>query len=87
MDKGYNTMTHRIINVEALDETSSSISIELANGSIIILELGSKEHDPLFAQIKELAKPKTDGERVYWLNGASLTLDEIMALLEEESED
>ena len=37
--------------------------------------------DPLFAQLKELSLPKTDGDRVYWLNGASLTVDEIMAML------
>lgn len=77
-------MAKRIAKVEALDEQSDSISIELENGSIVVLELSPKHGNPLFAEIKDLSMPKTDGERVYWSNGASLTLDEIMEMLEEE---
>ena len=79
-------MAKKIVKVEALDEQSECISVELANGSIIVLELASKHDDPLFAEIKELFRPKTDGERVYWANGASLTLDEIMEKLANEAE-
>ena len=79
-------MSEKIRTVETLDEKSECISVELANGSIVILELAQKQSDPLFAEIKELSHPRTDGERVYWTNGASLTLDEIMELLESDAE-
>jgi hypothetical protein len=78
-------MPDKIVRVEALDEHSQHISIELENGSIIILELTPKLDDPLFAQIKELSRPRTDGDRVYWANGANLTLDEILEMLTSET--
>ncbi len=78
-------MTKRIIKVSSLDEQPDCISIELANGSIILLDLDIKKTDPLFAQIKDLSKPNTDGEKIFWLNGASLSLDEILELLESDS--
>lgn len=77
-------MHEKIVRVEALDEQSQCISVELENGSIILLELTPKLGDPLFAQIKELSRPKTDGDRVYWANGASITLDQILAMLTDE---
>mgnify|MGYP001260805807 CR=1 FL=1 len=78
-------MPEKIVRVEALDEESQSISVELENGSIILLELTPKLSDPLFAQIRELSRPRTDGNRVYWANGASLTLDEILNILTSET--
>jgi hypothetical protein len=78
-------MPEKIVRVEALDEQSQSISVELENGSIILLELSPKLSNPLFAQIRELSRPKTDGARVYWSNGASLTLNEIMEMLTSET--
>jgi hypothetical protein len=74
-------MPEKIVRVEALDEQSQHISVELENGSIIVLELTPKLVDPLFAQIRELTRPRTDGGCVYWANGASLTLDELMEML------
>lgn len=78
-------MPEKIVKVEALDEQSQCISVELENGSIILLELTPKLADPLFAQIRELSRPRTDGDRVYWANGASLTLDEIIKMLTSEA--
>ncbi len=78
-------MSRKIIRVEALDEHSQRISVELENGSIILLELVPKLGDPLFAQIRELSRPRTNGDRVYWANGASLTLDEILEMLTNET--
>lgn len=78
-------MPEKIVRVEALDEQSQCISVGLENGSIIILELTPKLNDPLFAQIKDLYRPRTDGSRVYWTNGASLTLDELLELLTSEN--
>jgi hypothetical protein len=83
--KGDVRMPEKIVRVEALDEQSQRISVELENGSIVVLELTTKLDDPLFAQIRDLSRPRTDGDRVYWANGASLTLDEILELLTSET--
>jgi hypothetical protein len=76
-----NARKRTIIRVEADIRYPEQIDIELDNGSYITLTLKPKENDPLFAEIRELALPRTDGQRVYWANGASLTLEEIMAML------
>jgi hypothetical protein len=78
-------MSEKIVRVEAFDEQSQCISVELENGSIIVLELTPKLDDPLFAQIRNLSRPRTDGNRVYWANGASLTIDEILEMLTSET--
>ncbi|MEN6312742.1 MAG: hypothetical protein ABFD25_00685 [Clostridiaceae bacterium] len=51
------------------------------------MELTPKLSDPLFAQIRELSRPRTDGDRVYWATGASLTLDQILEMLTSEMSD
>lgn len=76
-------MAGKIIKVEALEDQSDCIAVELENGSIAILELNARYSDPLFAEIKNLSCPKTDGERIYWSNGASLNVEEIIKMLEE----
>jgi len=76
-------MVGKIKKVEALDDQSDCIAVELENSSIAILELAARHGDPLFAEIKNLSRPKTDGERIYWSNGASLTVDDIIKMLEE----
>lgn len=75
----------RIINAQANGENPNEIIIELDNGAMLLLELGPKLHDPLFAEIHTLCLPRTDGGRVYWANGASLNLDEIMDMLTDET--
>lgn len=74
-------MPEKIVKVEALDDLSQQISVELESGSIILLSLAPKLGEPLFAQIRELSRPKTDGDRVYWATGASLSLDDILTIL------
>ncbi|SBW08983.1 hypothetical protein KL86CLO1_12556 [uncultured Eubacteriales bacterium] len=76
----------RIASAQAYEGDPNEIIIELDNGSAILLELKPKLGDPLFSEISGLAMPRTDGERVYWANGASLTLDEIMEMLESETD-
>ena len=76
-------MASKILRVETLDGQSDCIAVELENGSMAILELSARQDDPLFADIRKLSRPKTDGDRVYWSNGASLTVDEIMTMLAE----
>ena len=75
-------MKRKIISIEAHDGDFSMIDIELDNNTVIMLTLKSKQNEPLIAEaIKEMLLPKTDGSRVFWLNGASLTLDEIIAMV------
>jgi len=62
----------------------NEITIELDNGVYINLTLEPKRGDPKFAEIWALSLPKTDGDRVYWSNGASLTMDEIIAMIQAE---
>lgn len=75
----------RIVSAQAYDGDPNQILVELDNGAILMLELTPKLHDPLFAEIPTLCLPRTDGARVYWSNGASLSLDEIMELLTDET--
>jgi hypothetical protein len=70
-----------IIGVTAEIEDPEEINVELDNGVVIALKLEPKLNDPKFAEIRELSLPRTDGNRVYWVNGASLTVDEIMEML------
>ncbi len=76
----------KIISAQAYDGNPNQIIVELDNGAVMMLELASKLHDPLFAEIQTLCLPRTDGERVYWSNGASLSLDEILELLTYETD-
>jgi len=77
----------KIVKVSADLESLDEINVELDNGVYLGLTLKDKMSDPLFAQIKELSLPKTDGDRVYWFNGASLTVDDIMAMLRADKND
>jgi hypothetical protein len=71
----------KIVAAQANIDRPNEIIVMLDNGVKIDLSLKSKLDDPKFAEICELSLPKTDGERLYWLNGASLTVDEIMEML------
>jgi hypothetical protein len=76
-------LANRVIRrVEVYEGDPEEIDIDLDNGNSIMLLLHCKRNEPLFAEIaKERFIPKTDGKRVYWYNGASLTLEEIAAML------
>ena len=72
----------KIVSVGALDGDSFGITLE--SGHTILLELGSRIREPAFAALVEngeFCKPRTDGERIYWLGGASITLEEILEML------
>lgn len=71
----------KIVGVGSLGD--DTIDIHLDNGSNILLELAHKLKEPEFAILLEgdrLSCPKTDGARVYWRDGPSLSLDEIMEM-------
>ena len=60
------------------------LHIDLNNGSYMVFNLDSLVHEPLFsdAVMNRVGKPKTDGERVYWDNGASLSIRDIMNIMQ-----
>lgn len=72
----------KIVSVGALDGDSFGITLE--SGHTILLELGSRIQEPTFAALVEngdFCKPRTDGERIYWPGGVSITLEEILGML------
>jgi len=74
----------KITKVFINDDDPEEIVIQLDNGNNILFKLKPKLNEPLFAEIKELSQPKTDGERIYWYNGASIGITEIMEIIREE---
>jgi hypothetical protein len=74
-------LERKIVSAESDLEDLDSVSVELYNGVVINFSIKPNLSDAKFAEIKELSLPKTDGQCVYWSNGACLTADEIMAKL------
>ena len=65
-----------------------SLYVYLHNGASMIIYLDSKACEPLFFDILKGrcdTRAKTDGSRVYWENGASLTLEEMIDMLRADS--
>ncbi len=75
----------KIISVQGYEGDPNQIMVELDSGATLMLMLTPKLHDPLFAEIQTLHLPRTDGGRVYWSNGASLSLDELLNMLTDET--
>ena len=72
-----------IIRVGALDDTK--LDIELSNGSLILLDIRRLLAEPAFAALLEddrVLYPRTDGGRVYWPGGPSLTVERLMQLIQ-----
>ena len=58
--------------------------VHFQNGDGIIISLDSKVDEPLFRDVLNIKcrdKPQTDGERVYWEKGASLSVQEMLTML------
>jgi len=58
--------------------------VDFDNGSTIMTVLDSLAYKPLFDEIVTgqcSGKPETDGERVFWENGASLTIHDMLGIL------
>jgi hypothetical protein len=69
-----------ITDVGALD--GDYFNVEFENGHSVMFTLKNRIHEPPFAALienKTFGKPKTDGKRLYWQGGSSLSFDEIMA--------
>ena len=64
--------------------------VHFQNGEGIIVSLDKKADDPLFRDVlggKCCDRPQTDGERVYWDNGASLSIGEMFSMLKSNMND
>jgi len=61
-----------------------TIFVYLTNDTNIGFTLDSMLDDPLFyeAAMSRCGKPSTDGERIYWRNGASLSLHQIFSMIQ-----
>ena len=59
------------------------IFVDFDNDASISFMLDSKASDPLFdtAARGRAGKPQTDGKRVYWQNGASLTIPDMLSIV------
>lgn len=60
------------------------LDVVFANGSGIHLLLDSKADEPLFCDValNKCGAPITDGERIYWQNGATLTICEMLEMVQ-----
>ena len=61
--------------------------VHFQSGDGVIISLDAKADEPLFRDVlssKCRDKPQTDGERVYWENGASLSIREMFAMLKSD---
>ena len=68
----------------------SVLYVHFQNGEGIIVSLDSKANDPLFSDVLSCNcrdRPQTDGKRVYWNNGASLSISEMFAMLKSGMDD
>ena len=60
------------------------LDITFSNEQTVLLPLTEKVHDPAFTGLLEddrICRPKTDGERVYWTDGPSLSCAEILQMV------
>ena len=72
----------RIIGVEAFDGDTFGITLE--SGHTILLELGHRIRETVFATLIEkgdFSKPYTDGKSLCWSGGVYITLEEILKML------
>ena len=70
-----------IVEVGAFD--GDFFDVTLSNGNSILFGLADRAGEPAFAapiQNHTFCKPKTDGRRVYWTDGPSLSLEEIIEI-------
>ncbi len=71
-----------IAKVDSLD--GDCFDILLSNGHSIFLELGDRTGEPAFQRLIEqrlFDRPQTDGKRIYWVDGPSFTVAEILTML------
>jgi len=68
-----------IIRVGALD--GIRLNVELSNGNMILFDMQPFMRDPQYAALIEenrILFPKTDGSRIFWRDGPSITIDDLL---------
>ena len=60
------------------------LSADLENGASVTFPLDSKIGEPLFYEVlmNKGGKPQTDGNYVFWENGASLSVQEMLEIVQ-----
>lgn len=69
---------------EGDDLSGIFLDITFSNEQTVLLPLTEKAHDPAFTGLLEdnrICRPKTDGDRVYWVGGPSLSCAEILQMV------
>jgi len=61
--------------------------VEFDNNTSISMCLDQLADDPLFSEVmltkqRHSAQPRTDGDRVYWSNGAALSINDIVTMIQ-----
>lgn len=75
-------------NVNCDDNGKGAILyIELDNCTSISMSLDPLAEDPLFSEVmlsrqRHSAQPQTDGDRIHWSNGASITINDIVTMIQ-----
>jgi hypothetical protein len=70
--------------------TCAMLIILLSDNQVVQAPLNQKTNDRRFAYMRDapaVRKPQTDGRRVYWQNGASLTLEDIIEMVRTETDE
>jgi len=62
------------------------LNVEFGNGASLSMSLDSLTDDPLFSEIvlttqRQRAQPRVEGERIFWSNGASLMINDIIKMI------
>jgi Protein of unknown function (DUF2442). len=73
----------KIVRAAALD--NHMLDIEFSSGSLVLLDLSAKMAEPDFFALEtdgRLYHPKTDGSCIYWPNGPSISIAEIINILQ-----
>lgn len=71
-----------IASVDSLD--GDCFDVTLSNGHVILLDFSGRIKEPAFAALIErklFDRPQTDGKRLYWIDGPSYTVAEILTML------
>lgn len=76
----------RMVGATCEGEGVSGVLLDICfmNGQTVLLPLTGKARDPSFTALLldgRLFRPKTDGERVYWNGGPSLSYAEILQMV------
>ena len=79
------TISNTLTDYDTRDKHGNGIIVwvDFDNGAGISFLLDSLSSDPLFYTVMsgEEERPTTDGKRIYWKNGAALTIPEMMSIV------